>query len=157
MVNKTIYVGADHAGFRLKEHIKRFLEDKKYSVVDVGAYEVNKDDDYPVYAFRVAEKVSKTSNKGILVCGSAEGVCIAANKVKNVRAVPVWSVKNAKLSREHNDANILCLSGWQLSKSVAENIVLSWLKAKFSEEKRHKRRINQIKDYEDGCYSRHKC
>lgn len=155
MVNKIIYIGADHAGFKLKEYVKIFLENKKYKVVDVGAYKLIKDDDYPEYAFKVAEKVSKTNNRGILVCGSAEGICIAANKVKGVRAVPVWNMINAGLTREHNDANVLCLAGGDmlkpingLSKQQAEKIILTWLKTKFSEEKRHKRRIKQISDYE---------
>lgn len=142
-----ILLGADHAGFALKEHLKKFLQKKGYDVKDMGAYKLVKTDDYPDYAAKVAKAVQK-SGKGILVCGSAEGVCIAANKFRGIRAVAVWTVQNAKLSREHNDANILCLSGWQLSKKTAEKIALTWLKTPFSKEKRHVRRIQKIKRLE---------
>jgi ribose 5-phosphate isomerase B len=142
-----IYLGADHAGYPLKEHLNRFLQKKGHSVKDLGAHKLVKTDDYPDYAAKVAKAVQK-GGKGILLCGSAEGVCIAANKFKGIRAVPVWSLQNAKLSRQHNDANILCLSGWQMPKKKAEQIVLAWLKTQFSGEARHVRRINKIKRLE---------
>ncbi len=138
-----IHLGADHAGFELKEHLKRFLKAKGYKVKDHGAHKYAKTDDYPDYAAKVARAVKK-KDTGILVCGSAEGVCIAANKIKGIRAVAVWNLKNAKLSREHNDANVLCLSGWQLTKKNAEKIALTWLKTPFSKETRHIRRIKKI-------------
>ena len=154
-MKQTIFLGADHAGFKLKEHIKKFLKQKGYVVKDEGNLKYDKNDDYSDYAFKVAEKAAK-GNKGILFCGSAEGICIAANKVKGIRAVPVWSVNNARLTREHNDANILCLAGGDmlkpvngLSKKQAEKIVLTWLETKFSKEQRHMRRINKIKRYEN--------
>lgn len=142
-----VYIGADHAGFKLKEHLKKFLAKKGYEVIDKGAKEHKKTDDYPDYAAKVARAVQK-KGKGILICGSAEGVCIAANKFKGIRAVPVWSIKNAKLSRQHNNANILCLSGWQLEKRKAEKIAVKWLETEFSEEKRHKRRLKKIERME---------
>jgi len=138
-----IYLGADHAGYALKEHLKKFLQTKGYAVKDLGAHKLVKTDDYPDYASKVAKAVQK-DGKGILVCGSAEGICIAANKFNGIRAVPVWTLQNAKLSREHNDANILCLSGWQIPKKKAEQIVLTWLKTPFSKEARHIRRIKKI-------------
>ncbi len=147
MEQKTVHIGADHAGFALKEHLKKFLRKKGYAVADKGAGVFVKTDDYPDYAAKVARAVQK-NGKGILICGSAEGVCIAANKFKNVRAVPVWTMQNAKLSREHNDANVLCLSGWQLPKKKAEQIALTWLKTPFSGEERHKRRIKKITQME---------
>ena len=147
MEQKTVHIGADHAGFALKEHLKKCLQKKKYNVIDHGAKKLVKTDDYPDYAAKVAKSVHK-KDMGILVCGSAEGICIAANKVKGIRAVPVWTLQNAKLSRQHNDANILCLSGWELSPKKAEQIVLTWLKTPFSQEKRHIRRINKIKRLE---------
>ena len=149
----TLYLGADHAGFALKEHLKKFLERKGYTVVDVGAKKLIKTDDYPDYAKKVAKKVQK-DGMGILCCGSAEGVCIAANKVKGIRAVAVRNVQLAKLSREHNDANVLCLAGGKmvkpapgltLSNKTAEQITLAWLKTPFSKAKRHVRRVNKIK------------
>lgn len=142
-MKQTIYLGADHAGFALKEHLKRFLQKKKYTVKDLGAHKLVKGDDYPDYAAKVAKAVQK-GGKGILLCGSAEGICIAANKFRKIRAVPVWTIQNAKLSRQDNDANILCLSGWELSKKKAEQIALTWLKTPFSGEKRHVRRIEKI-------------
>ena len=118
-----------------------------------------KTDDYPDYAIPVAKLVAKTKSKGILVCGSAEGICIAANKVKGARAVPVWTVTNAKLSRKHNDANILCLAGGKtvekthglgLTLSQAKRIADTWLKTPFSEAERHIRRIKKIARYENA-------
>ena|SRR3989344_8247342 len=140
-----IYLGADHAGFKLKEHLKKALANS--NTIDISP-EYEKDDDYPDIAAKVARAVAKNKAKGILFCGSAEGVCIAANKIKGIRAVAVWSEKNAKLSREHNDANVLCLSGWQLSPKKAVSIAKLWLKTPFSNESRHKRRIAKIKRLE---------
>lgn len=141
-MKQIIHLGADHAGFELKKHLKKFLR-KKYAVKDWGARSYNKNDDYPDYAAKVAKAVQK-NGVGILICGSAEGICIAANKFKKIRAVPVWTLENARLSRQHNDANVLCLSGWQLSKKKAERIILTWLKTPFSQEERHARRIKKI-------------
>lgn len=147
MKNKTkVYIGADHAGFKLKQKLIPFLK-KNHQVVDVGAKKFNKTDDYPDFAKKVAKNIKK-DNKGILICGSAEGICIAANKFKGIRAVAVWTKTNAKLSRQHNDANILCLSGWQLPLSRAKAIAKTWLATKFSNEKRHIRRLNKIKRFE---------
>ncbi len=142
-MKQIVYLGADHAGFALKEHLKKFLQKKGYSVKDMGAHKLVKTDDYPIYAAKVARAVQK-KGMGILICGSAEGICIVANKIKGIRAVPVWTLQNAKLSRQHNDANILCLSGWELSKKKAEQITLAWLKTPFSREARHVRRIKEI-------------
>jgi ribose 5-phosphate isomerase B len=144
---QTIHLGADHAGFELKEHLKKYLQKKGYNIIDHGAKKLNKKDDYPVYAAKVAKSVQK-KGMGILICGSAEGICIAANKIKGIRAVPVWTLQNAKLSRQHNDANVLCLSGWELSKKKAEQIALTWLKTSFSKEARHIRRLKEIKRLE---------
>ena len=144
-----IFIGADHAGFKLKEHLKKFLKSEGHQINDRGNLILEPKDDYPDFAAKVSREVVKfKESKGILVCGSAEGICIAANKIKGIRAVAVWSLKNAKLSREHNDANVLCLSGWEISSKKAEQITLSWLSTKFSGEERHKRRIKKIKELE---------
>ena len=151
-----IYLGADHAGFELKEKIKENLINKGEEVEDLGAYALDKNDDYPDYAKAVAEKVAAGgTSKGILFCGSAEGVCIAANKVKGIRAVPVWDSLIAQKTREHDDANVLCLSGGQTLEPIpgtsfeeAQEIVETWLKTPFSGEERHIRRINKIHDLE---------
>ncbi|RJQ19979.1 RpiB/LacA/LacB family sugar-phosphate isomerase [Candidatus Woesearchaeota archaeon] len=138
-----VHLGADHAGFTLKEFLKKKLAKKGYTVTDHGAHTLIKTDDYPDYAAKVARAVQKKGT-GILICGSAEGICIAANKFKKIRATPVWTLENAKLSRQHNDANILCLSGRQLSTKKAEKITLTWLTTPFSGAKRHKRRIAKL-------------
>ena len=146
-----IYLGGDHAGFKLKQEIAGYLKSLGYEVSDLGAKKLNPKDDYPDYGFKVGEKVAKNGEKGILFCGSAEGVCIAANKVEGVRAVNPANVKLAKLSREHNDANVLCFSGWYTSPSAAKKIVSTWLKTPFSGEARHVRRIKKISKFESTC------
>lgn len=152
-----VYLGADHAGFDLKENLKKFLDKKKIKYEDLGAYKLNKNDDYPDFALKVAKKVSKEKgSRGILICGTGMGMDVAANKVKGIRAIPVWNEKLAKLSRSHNDANILSLSGGKILKKVpgvglspkkAEKIVSIWLKTPF-EGGRHRRRIKKITSYE---------
>lgn len=143
-MDTKIYIGADHAGFKLKESAKKFLDSLGIEYEDCGALKLNKNDDYPVYAAKVAKNVSKSKSFGILFCGSSQGICIAANKIKGIRAVAVNNVKDAQLTRLHNDANVLCLSGWNTSKSNAEKIIKTFLFTMFSGEERHKRRINQI-------------
>ena len=151
-----IYLGADHAGFELKEKVKEYLKQKGLEVEDLGAHTLDKNDDYPDYAKAVADKVAADpSAKGILLCGSAEGICIAANKIKGIRAVAVWTTMSARLSREHNDANVLCLSGGQTLTPIpgtsfedAKEIIDTWLSTPFSGEERHLRRINKISDLE---------
>ena len=144
-----IYLGADHAGFKLKEQIKKYLQTQKLKFQDLGNFKFVKDDDYPEFGFKVAKAVAKNpQNRGILICGSSFGVCIVANKVKGIRAVSICNIKDAKLSREHNDANVLCLSGWDLKSEKAKKIINIWLRTKFSKAKRHLRRIAIIKRYE---------
>ncbi len=135
-----IYIGADHAGYKLKEQLKKRLR----NAIDITPAYIE-GDDYPEVAEKVAKKVAREkSAKGVLVCGSGEGVCIAANKIKGIRAVTCFNEKIAVLSREHNDANVLCLSGWALSGGKAAKIVKKWLATPFSGAARHKRRIRKI-------------
>jgi ribose 5-phosphate isomerase B len=143
-MSAKIYLGADHAGFALKEKIKLFLAPGKHKVSDLGAERLRRDDDYPDFAAAVAKKVSAGRAMGILVCGSAQGVSIAANKFRGIRAVAAFSEKDARLSREHNDANVLCLSGWRLGALAAQKIVKTFLETRFSREPRHKRRVRKI-------------
>jgi ribose 5-phosphate isomerase B len=144
-----IYLGSDHGGFELKEKIKKFLDKNKYKYVDMGNKVFDKGDDYPDYAFKVAEKVAKEKNAvGILFCRSSEGMIIAANKVKNIRAASVFNEKSARLSREHNDANVIALPGDWMNEKDAEKILKTFLDSKFSSEERHVRRIKKISDYE---------
>jgi ribose 5-phosphate isomerase B len=145
---KPIYLGSDHAGFNLKEKIKHWLG--KHSIVyeDLGSIIFDPSDDYPDYAERVARKVVRNKSLGILFCGSAQGMCISANKIKGVRAVIPYSLKEARLSREHNDANIICLSGWYVHFHQATRIIGKFLITLPSKEPRHLRRINKIKKIE---------
>ena len=140
---KKIFISSDHAGFKLKEDIKKHLKKKKLSFQDLGP----KDDarvDYPDYAHKVAKKVKiSKKNIGILVCGSGTGMNIAANKHKNIRAAQCFNLKSAKLSRLHNDANIITLGSRMLSKKLALSCVIAFLNTKF-EGGRHLKRIKKI-------------
>ena len=140
---KKIFISSDHAGFKLKENIKLFLKKKKYNFIDLGPNNNNRVD-YPDYAHLVAKKVEINKNyRGILVCGSGTGMNITANKHKNIRAALCYNVKSTKLSRLHNDSNIITLGGRLLSKKNALNCVSIFLKTKF-EGGRHAKRIKKI-------------
>ena len=140
---KKIFISSDHAGFKLKEVIKSFLKKKKYRLIDLGPDNDNRVD-YPDYAHSVAKKVKVNKNyRGILVCGSGMGMNIAANRHKNIRAAQCYNVKSTKLSRLHNDANIITLGSRLLSKKNALNCISVFLKTKF-EGGRHSLRIKKI-------------
>ena len=133
MKNKKIILGSDHAGFELKEEIKKLLRELGYSYQDIGTYS-NEPCDYPKNAFIVAKKVANSKNLGILMCGTGLGEAIVANKVKGVRAANCFSEETAKLAKEHNNSNILCLGARILTKEQAKKITKTWLKAEFSSE-----------------------
>ena len=140
---KKIFISSDHAGFRLKESIKMYLSKKKLSFQDLGPLNDNKVD-YPDYAHKVAKKVKMSKNNvGILVCGSGTGMNIAANKHKNIRAAQCFNLKSTKLSRLHNDANIITLGSRLIPKKNALNYVSVFLNTKF-EGGRHSKRIRKI-------------
>jgi ribose 5-phosphate isomerase B len=140
---KKLFISSDHAGYKLKEFIKIYLDKEKIKYNDLGPYNDNRVD-YPDYAHKVAKKV-KTNNKhfGILVCGSGMGMNIAANRHKNIRAVQCFNLKSTKLSRLHNDANIITLGSRLLTKKNALNFISVFLKTKF-EGGRHAKRIKKI-------------
>lgn len=142
-----VVVGADHAGFEVKEKVKNYLKKKGIEVEDVGTF--SKDSvDYPDYAFKVAEKVSdKMVDFGVLVCKSGIGMSIAANKFKNVRAALVFTPEMAKLARSHNDANVLSLSGEFTKEEEVYKIIDTWLATNF-EGGRHERRVGKITNIE---------
>jgi len=148
----TIYLGADHRGFKLKEKIKKWLEGWGYQYKDLGAFALNPKDDYPDFIFLVAKKVSQNPkiDKGIVLGASGQGEAIAANKFKEVRAAVYYGgpEKIITLARQHNDSNILSLGASFLSEKKAKEIIKLWLKTKFNGEKRHQRRINKIKKIE---------
>ena len=140
---KKIFISSDHAGYKLKELIKIHLDKKKIKYIDLGPVN-DVSVDYPVYAHKVAKKVKTNNNHvGILVCGSGIGMNIAANRHKNVRAAQCFNLKSTKLSRLHNDANIITLGSRLITKKNALNCVSIFLNTKF-EGGRHKRRIKKI-------------
>ncbi len=140
---KKIFISSDHAGFKLKEEIKSHLSKKKISFKDIGPFNDDRVD-YPDYAHKVARKVKTNKNNvGILVCGSGMGMNIAANRHKNIRAAQCFNLKSTKLSRLHNDANIITLGSRLLNKKLALNCVNTFLNTKF-EGGRHSKRIKKI-------------
>ncbi len=108
---KKVVIGADHAGLFLKEKVKQYLKKKKIDFEDVGAYSLDKNDDYPDFALKVAKKVKQTGGRGLLLCGSGTGMAVAANKFRGIRAVVGVNEDEVYLARKHNDVNVLCLNG----------------------------------------------
>lgn len=142
---KIVAIGSDHAGFELKDAIKKVLSESKIKYNDYGTYS-SESTDYPDYAVKVASAVSTGKyEKGILICGTGIGVSITANKFSGIRAALCNDVYSAKMSRAHNDANILALGGRVIGKGLAEEIVKAWLETEFSEKENHKRRIKKIR------------
>ena len=140
---KKICIASDHAGYNLKENIKNHLINKYVSIFDLGPYQ-NKSVDYPDYAKKVSQRVSKKKSEiGILVCGSGTGMAISANKTKGIRAAVGYSLKSTQLSRQHNNANILCLGSRLTKKKDIKKIISTFLITKF-EGGRHKRRVKKI-------------
>ena len=145
MIKQKIYIGSDHAGFKLKNIIKKFLSDNGYNVEDIGPYKYNADDDYPDYATRVCTKVLQTNGRGILICGSGHGMAITANKFPGIRATVCWNKKSAEYAKEHTAVNVLCLGARLITEREAKVTIKTWLKSNISKAARHKRRINKIK------------
>ncbi|MCX5658049.1 MAG: ribose 5-phosphate isomerase B [Candidatus Omnitrophica bacterium] len=144
MKKETIILGADHAGFDVKEFIKKELLRMNYPIKDVGTYNKTVRVDYPDYAERVAVEVRMHKRrKGMLTCGTGIGASIAANKIPGIRAALVQNLRDAKLSREHNNANILVVGGRPFNKEKVRKIIHLWLKSKFKGG-RHKRRLEKI-------------
>ncbi len=142
---QKIAIGADHAGFEYKELLKKWLEKNGYSVKDFGTYNTESAD-YPDFAHPVANSVEKNEfDLGVLVCGSANGVAITANKHQGVRAALCWNEELASLARQHNNANVLCLPARFVDVDLAEKILDRFLHSSF-EGGRHERRVNKI-----GC------
>ena len=140
---KKICISSDHAGYDFKEFIKNLIINSNLSVIDLGPFE-NKSVDYPDYAKKVANRViKKKSEVGILVCGSGTGMSITANKTRGIRAAVGYNMKSTQLSRQHNNANILCLGSRLTKKKDIKKLVEAFLKTKF-EGGRHKRRVKKI-------------
>lgn len=146
-----IYIGSDHAGFTLKQEIKKYLHDLGVKCEDIGNTIFDPTDDYPDFSKAVANKVCKSRGaRGILICDSGVGVCIAANKISGIRAVNAYNIKIAKKSCDHNNTNVLCLGQDYVSSQQAKKIVKAWLETKFSTAARHRRRVDKIKKLENS-------
>jgi ribose 5-phosphate isomerase B len=142
-------MGSDHAGFELKEAVKAHLESGGHQISDVGTHS-SESTDYPPYAAEASELVADgRADRGVLVCGSGNGVAIVANKVGGVRAVNAHDVPEAEMARRHNDANVLTLSGGRLGPEEAAPIVDRFLETGF-DGGRHERRVNEITEVEEG-------
>lgn len=142
-VKSKIYAGSDHAGFSLRGRVVAHLRERGHEVVDLGAHSTESTD-YPDYASAVGRAVREhPGSLGVLVCGTGMGVCIAANKLRGIRAATVWSPESARLARAHNDANVLCLGARLVPETEALTLVDKWLDTPF-EGDRHQRRITKI-------------
>ena len=144
-----IYLGADHAGFEMKNVIKDHLTNKGLEVIDCGAHEYDANDDYPAFCIEAARRVVEDEGSlGIVLGGSGNGEQIAANKVKGARCALAWSVETAKLAREHNKAQLIGLGGRMHSEEEALAIVDAFVEQPWSGEERHQRRIDILSEYE---------
>jgi ribose 5-phosphate isomerase B len=145
-----IALGSDHRGYIAKQRLATILAKANHELTDFGVSTDAESADYPEYAIPVAEAVAQgTADKGILICGTGFGMCIAANKVSGVRAVTCRDTIEAEMSRRHNDANVLCMSADFLTPDTIERMVLTWLNTEF-EAGRHLRRVEKITRYESS-------
>jgi ribose 5-phosphate isomerase B len=151
--NMKIAIGADHAGFPLKQAVKSWLEEHGYEVEDLGTYDTEPVD-YPDYAAAVAHAVADgKADRGILICGTGIGMSMSANKVPGIRAALCTDAYTARMSRRHNDANVVCMGARVVGVGVAESIVEAWLAEEF-EGGRHARRVSKINALDEECPSR---
>jgi len=142
-----IYLGADHRGFALKEKIKEWLDEWDKDYEDLGNDKYDSMDDFPDFAIKVGEKVSKNKGEGILLCGSG-GMALAANKIKGVRAVEVWDIERARHAKSNDNANVLTIPADVVDTRMAKEMLKVWLETKVKKEKKYKRRLNKIKKLE---------
>lgn len=143
----TIFIAADHAGYELKNILYEHLVHHGHEVEDLGPQTLDKEDDYPNYAYAVTAKLLGSEDedaRGILICGSGQGMAMAANRVAGIRAALAWSEEIAELAREHEDSNVLALPARFMTKETALKVTDVWLKTEFSKAPRHQRRLNEI-------------
>ena len=144
-----LYIAADHAGYPLKEELKDFLAKQDYEVVDLGNDQLDLTDDYPDFAKKLAQAILESEDAGgILLCGTGQGMCLAANKVSGIRAVLVHNDFTAKDAADHLNANIICLGGRITDAETAKKLVKIWLETEFSKDERHVRRLRKIEEME---------
>ncbi len=141
METKIIYIGSDHAGLNLKKAVSLFLEKEGYEIRDLGPSVLNAEDDYPDYAKEVCREVVSRKGRGILICGSGQGMDRAANKIPGIRASVCWDEKSAISAKKDGNINVLCLGERMVSPAAARKIVKIWLEVPFEGEERHLRRI----------------
>lgn len=149
LTDMKIYLGSDHNGFQLKEDLFAYLSKRGYNVEDVGGKELNDDDDFPQFAQAAALKVLGDDDKdprAILLCGGGQGMCMAANRFRGIRAAVIWDAHEAKMTRNDNDSNVLCLPARLLHHDEAtwKDIVDTWLETPFATAARYKRRNRQL-------------
>jgi ribose 5-phosphate isomerase B len=146
-----VYLGSDHAGFELKARLVQWLTQAGHEPVDCGPSAYQPDDDYPVYVMRAASSaVADPGSLGIVIGGSGNGEQIASNKVRGVRAALAWTDETARLARQHNDANVLSLGAREYSIDDAVGFAKVFVETPFSEEARHRRRLEMIAAYEES-------
>ncbi|MBI2052441.1 MAG: RpiB/LacA/LacB family sugar-phosphate isomerase [Candidatus Sungbacteria bacterium] len=145
-----IYIGSDHRGYNLKEYLKDYLAKSKIPFKDVGNHKFDPEDDYPDFAFKVAQEVAKNpvENTGVMICSSGLGMVVAANKVKGIRAGLALNEWLAQHGRENDDLNVLSLASDQTDFSMAEKILKVWLESKFNGGEKYQRRVEKIKEFE---------
>lgn len=144
-----IFLGSDHAGFYLKQKVFAYLSKRKYDVEDEGNKQLDPYDDYPQFAFAVATQVLGSTDedpRGILLCGSGQGICIAANRVRGIRASVCWNEEVARETRNDNDSNVLCIPARFIEEDQVLRIIDIWLDTEFSGAERHVRRLREVED-----------
>lgn len=142
-----VYIGADHNGFDMKRELAAQLRAAGYEVVEKGSEELDPDDDYPIVAQEVVMAMKASDDRdprGILICGSGQGICMAANRFKGIRASLVWRVEEARAGRNDDDSNVLCLAARYISTKEAVNIAEAWLATPFAGAPRFRRRIAEM-------------
>ena len=145
---KKVVLASDHAGYELKEKLKEVLKENEIEFEDLTR-DFNQDDDYPDYAFKAARKVVREKSRGIFICGTGIGMCISANKIKGIRAIQAYDEKTARLGRQEEDSNVLCLGARMIDEIEAKKILKAWLTTRFLEG-RHARRVDKITEFEKG-------
>jgi len=145
-----VTLGADHGGYTLKEELLPWLKEQGFEALDLGAHSFDPDDDYPDFAKVVGQAlVSGIAERGIIVCGSGVGASVAASKINGIRAAVCHDTYSARQGVEHDDMNVLCLGSRVIGIELAKELVGAFLKAKFSGDERHNRRLNKVLDLED--------
>jgi ribose 5-phosphate isomerase B len=144
-----IFIGADHKGLELKNQLRHWLEQQAHTVVDVGAEKLDPNDDYPVYAFKVAEAVKQNpeERRGIVICGSGVGMAVAANKVPGIRAALIHDEAIARAARNDDDINVLALGADYIAPESAKQVIETWLATPFAGTERYVRRLKEIDQY----------